>query len=299
MPVALDLLNPAGQAAEIDPLVALINERINPPTSLTATQIHVRSIRLVSDAVNDHGGRFPVEEHDRLCALLIDSPVLIGHDHSRLPVARNFAARAQTIGDTRWILVWFYWMRGETGDRLAADIDGGVIKEGSIGFEFQRPQCSICSQDIRRCEHIPGMPYRDAKGTESIAHYEYRGVTRVLETSLVYRGATPNTRIGRDALFSKSESPSRSPKPENGIILSCTRLSPGRFRWVLAVCNREGALTGSEVALIGPTHRRVGELVSFAPHGNPLHLQGLPRNPFDFRCGLARRHNHLKLRQEE
>ncbi|MEW5876154.1 MAG: hypothetical protein AB1752_13360 [Candidatus Zixiibacteriota bacterium] len=297
MPVTLESLDSSGPAAEIDPLITLINQRINPPTPLTGAQIHVRSIRLVSDAVNDHGGRFPAEEHDRLCALLIDSPVLIGHDHSRLPVARNFAARVQTIGDTQWVLVWFYWMRGETGDRLAADIDGGVIKEGSIGFEFRRPQCSICSQDIRRCEHIPGMPYRDAEGTESVAHYEYREITRVLETSLVYRGATPNTRIGREALFSKSELPVRPPRPDHGIILSCTRLGAGRFRCVLAECDREGTPTGSEVILIVPTFRRVGDRVRLAPHRGPSPPPGLPWNPLDFHCGLARRHTHMKQQQ--
>ena len=181
-------------------LIALINEHIHPPTPLTLDDVHIRAMRLVSDEVNDHGGRFPREEHERLCELVIDSPVLIGHDRSHLPVARNFAARCVDEGERRWVEVWFYWLRGDGPhhDQLAADIDAGVVKEGSIGFEFALPQCSICGEDIRTCEHIPGFEYEG-----QTAHYEYRNIIRVLETSLVYRGATPNTRIVNYPLFAK------------------------------------------------------------------------------------------------
>lgn len=190
---------PQPSQAQAD-LIALINDRIHPPTPLTLEDVHIRAMRLVSDQVNDHGGRFPIEEHERLCELLIDSPVMIGHDHSSLPVARNFAARCVDEGDRSWVEVWFYWLKGEGPhhDQLAADIDAGVVKEGSIGFEFALPQCSICGQDIRTCEHIPDVEY-DGR----VAHYEYRNIIRVLETSLVYRGATPNTRIVKYPLFSK------------------------------------------------------------------------------------------------
>ncbi len=196
---------PGSQPATVDEsVITLINERIQPPEPVTADGIHVRSLRLISDEVNDHGGRFPAEEHERLCELIVDSPVLIGHDRTQLPMARNFAARILHDGDRQWVSVWFYWMRNPSGDRLAADIDGGVVKEGSIGFEFRTPQCSICGQDIRRCEHIPGEPYTFATGERRIAHYEYRDLVRVLETSLVYRGATPGTRLGNDAVFGKA-----------------------------------------------------------------------------------------------
>ncbi|GAB4327962.1 MAG: hypothetical protein Kow0074_23610 [Candidatus Zixiibacteriota bacterium] len=218
-------------------VAALINERIRPPQPVSAGQIHVRSLRLISDEVNSHGGRFPADEHERLCDLIVDSPVLIGHDRSRLPVARNFAARAHVAGDRRWVTVWFYWMRGPAGDRLAADIDGGVIKEGSIGFEFRLPRCSICGLDMRRCEHIPGEVYRLADGERTTAHYEYRDFVRILETSLVYRGATPGTRAGADSVFDRSlasfgstrnRTPMNRPRgPELAVVLARQSSQPG------------------------------------------------------------------------
>lgn len=192
-------LTPHPTQAQSD-LIALINDRVNPPAPISLDDVHIRAMRLVSDEVNDHGGRFPREEHQRLCELLIDSPVMIGHDHASLPVARNFAARCVDKGEQSWVEVWFYWMKGDGRhhDQLAADIDAGVVKEGSIGFEFDLPQCSICAQDIRTCEHIPGLDYNGLT-----AHYEYRNIRRVLETSLVYRGATPGTHIVKYPLFEK------------------------------------------------------------------------------------------------
>jgi hypothetical protein len=194
----------ANEVASAD-LIRQINERISPPTPLAAEDVHIRVLRLVSDEINDHGGRFPREEHERLCELLIDTPVLIGHDRTRLPVARNFAARRVNDGDRQWVEVWFYWLRGDGShqDQLAADIDAGVVKEGSIGFEFRKPQCSICGQDIRTCEHVPDQEYADAAGAVHTAHYEYRDIVRVLETSLVYRGATPGTHFVSHAIFRK------------------------------------------------------------------------------------------------
>ena len=214
-------------------LMALINQRIKPPILLRSEDVHIRSLRLISDEVNDHGGRFPVEEYGPLCALLIDTPVLIGHDRTRLPVARNFDARPAVQGRS-WIEVSFYWLRSPHGDRLAADIDSGIVKEGSIGFEFRLPRCSVCGQDIRTCDHIPGHEYADATGQSQSAHYEYRQITRVLETSLVYRGATPGTHFAAP-VFCKSDSPRAPQCGTHAVVLDRSSTGDGKFDYLLAL----------------------------------------------------------------
>lgn len=243
-----------------DAIAALINDRISPPEPVTPRSIHVRSLRLVSDEVNDHGGRFPAEEHERLCELIVDSPVLVGHDRSQLPVARNFAARSITDGADHWVQVWFYWMRNPDGDQLAADIDGGVVKEGSIGFEFRRPQCSICGNDIRRCEHIPGERYRSVSGDALIAHYEYRDIVRVLETSLVYRGANPGTRLGNEPVFCKQ--PAAGPEiPVLGLILGRTDLPTGCREYLAARRDLSDPSICDEFTITTRADYRVGDLI--------------------------------------
>ncbi|MEA2030695.1 MAG: hypothetical protein U9N55_03755, partial [candidate division Zixibacteria bacterium] len=82
-------------------------------------------------------------------------------------------------------------------ETLKKNIDGGIYKECSVGFTFFMPECSICGKDIRTCEHQPFEHY--GKGSdEKICHFNYRQIERVLETSLVYRGATPETSISKE-----------------------------------------------------------------------------------------------------
>ncbi len=248
----------ATASAPTDEMIALINTRVHPPAPVQADNVHIRSVRLVSDEINDHGGCFPADEHARLCELVIDSPVLIGHDRSRLPVARNFAARRVTDGDRQWVTVWFYWMRGPEGDRLAADIDGGVVKEGSIGFEFRRPQCSICRCDIRRCEHVPGQQYTDDTGVTRLAYYEYRDIIRVLETSLVYRGANPGTRMGNDPVFCKTAD---TPEGVLGVVLGTEPLPSGDHRCLIGRRDTDNPIACDEFVTVTPVQLSVGDAV--------------------------------------
>lgn len=188
---------PEREETDIPPdLIELLNANIRPPTPVTDAEVYVRSMYVVSDQVNSFGGRFPVEEFERLTQLLIDSPVLVGHRKDKLPIARSFHA-VQTEREGRpWVRSYFFWMRGAEGaDTLRDNIDGGIYKECSIGFTFLLPQCSVCGQDIRCCEHLPLHEYPGADGNPATCHFDYRQIDKVLETSLVYRGATPNTAV--------------------------------------------------------------------------------------------------------
>lgn len=183
-----------------DGFAKIINDRIDPPRQLRGDDIFVRAMYLVSDQVNSFGGRFPADELDNLCEKIIDSPVLVGHNKSQLPIARNFMAEKTKRGDQIWVKVYFYWLRqAEGAETLARNIDGGVYREGSIGFIFSLPECSICGKDIRDCKHQPNQSYGDHDSPQ-VCHYNYRRIERVLETSLVYRGATPGTSFARELI---------------------------------------------------------------------------------------------------
>ncbi|MCD6249607.1 MAG: hypothetical protein J7J98_04660 [candidate division Zixibacteria bacterium] len=179
-------------------MVALINQNIKPPTLVTADDVYVRAMYIVSDQVNSFGGRFPIEEHDRLAKLLVDSPVLIGHRKDKLPVGRNFYAELVERDGHPWVKCYFYWLRtSDTEGQLLGNIDGGIYKECSIAFTFNLPACSICGRDIRRCEHEPFETY-EKDGSKEVCHFNYRQIEKVLETSLVYRGAVPETSITKE-----------------------------------------------------------------------------------------------------
>ncbi len=194
--ITVQLTAPIDESPTAD-LISLINANVAPPNPVTEHDVWVRSMFIVSDQINSCGGRFPPEEHQRLAGLLVDSPVLVGHRKDRLPIARTFLARLVARDGQHWVQSYFFWLRNADGAaNLKDNIDGGIYKECSIGFTFRLPQCSICGEDIRICTHEPLSRYvKD--GVEQVCHYDYREIERVLETSLVYRGATPNTAIGK------------------------------------------------------------------------------------------------------
>ncbi|MBD3332760.1 hypothetical protein GF356_07910 [candidate division GN15 bacterium] len=175
-----------------------INSNISPETPVSAGDVYIRRMLVLSDRVNSFGGCFPAEEHSRLAELLVDSPVLVGHRKDSLPIGRTFHAEAVERDGARWVLSYFYWLKATNGaEDLRRQIDQGIVKECSIGFVFGRAECSICGNDIRECEHQPLVTYR-VGGQERNCHFNYRDIRKVLETSLVYRGATPDTKVGAE-----------------------------------------------------------------------------------------------------
>ncbi|UCB52534.1 MAG: ATP-dependent DNA ligase [Candidatus Zixiibacteriota bacterium] len=203
-----------------DELVFLINSRIKPPKPVTGEQIFIRTMFLVSDEMNSYGGRFPLEELHRIAELVIDSPVMVGHAKEKLPIARNFKAEAVQRDGHNWLKVWFYWMKSaKDALSLKENVDHGIYKECSLGFVFELPECSICGQDMRRCRHVPFKSYPTGDG-EREAYFNYRNVSRILETSLVYRGAVPNTSMSDElGLYRKSgqekEHGDQDPSPDS------------------------------------------------------------------------------------
>ncbi len=174
----------------------LINNRVKPNQPLKETDVFIRKMFLVSDRINSFGGKFDRPELAKMAELVIDAPVLVGHNHQKLPIARNFKAEVVEGNGTAWLTTHFYWLLASDGaEYLAKNIDGGIYKEVSAAFLFETPECSICGRDIRSCEHIPFRRYAAVNGSPAPAFFWYRNVSKVLETSLVYRGAVPGTKI--------------------------------------------------------------------------------------------------------
>lgn len=190
-----------------DELIFLINTQIKPPVPVKKEDVYIRAMYLVSDQVNSFGGCFPLDEHPKLANLLIDSPVLVGHSKERLPIARNFKADLVEKDNINWIKVYFYWLKNSPeANSLRDNIDHGIYKECSIGFSFEFPECSICGEDMRRCQHIPFRTYQKENGEKAKAHFNYRNIIKVHETSLVYRGAVFGTSMTNELnLFQKHD----------------------------------------------------------------------------------------------
>ncbi len=235
--VSARLAHPADEEFSPD-LVELINRNVNPPTPVKKSDVYIGAMYVVSDEVNSFGGRFPVEEHERLALLLVDSPVMVGHRKDILPIARNFHAAIVQRDGKSWVKSYFYWLKSTEGaETLRENIEGGIYKECSIGFTFLFPECSVCGKDIRVCPHEPFQNYttNDNGKKDQVAYFNYRQIERVLETSLVYRGALPDTAVSR-VLAVKNGSEKDASSNEYGAptsIGSLTHLDPKKEYFIV------------------------------------------------------------------
>jgi len=172
-------------------LIDKINEVIKPPRAATETNVNIRAMYLLNDLVNSHGGRFDREELYVMRGLILDTPVMIGHNRSDAPLARTFHAELEEKDGVLWLKSYFYWPRREEGaaDEMLEKIDSGILKECSISFVYTFPECSVCGEDMRKCPHEIRLSSRE----ESQQYFYYKGVKEVLETSLVYKGSVKGT----------------------------------------------------------------------------------------------------------
>lgn len=172
-------------------LIEQINNNIKPPRAVTADSVNIRAMYVVNNLINWHGGRFRRDDIAQLATLIMDTPVLVGHNRSDAPLARTFHAELEEHGGTLWLKSYFYWPKTDGQDELLQKIDSGVLKECSISFVYSVPECSVCGEDMRKCPHDTDRQSND----QSRPHFLYGGISQVLETSLVYKGAVKGTYI--------------------------------------------------------------------------------------------------------
>ena len=109
----------------IEFLVGKINENIKPPKLVNAKNVNIRAIYLVNDLINSHGGRFDSQELSKLRDLIIDTPIMVGHNRKEAPLARTFFAEIVKVGDVTWLKTYFYWPKTADGvnDTFLQNID--------------------------------------------------------------------------------------------------------------------------------------------------------------------------------
>ncbi|MFH1567741.1 MAG: hypothetical protein ABIL09_07045, partial [Gemmatimonadota bacterium] len=123
---------------------------------------------------------------------------------AQLPLGRSYDAELAGDDGALRLYVDHYMLRGlkindaET-DHLIRGIDGGTIRDVSIGFGFDHKswyRCSICGGDMLRsekCQHLPGREYDGVLATAWVE------LAHLWEGSIVWAGATPNAEIVRKA----------------------------------------------------------------------------------------------------
>ncbi len=131
-------------------------------------EVYVFSLTLCDNDVDRDGERFSVESLFALEKLFVGKTGIFDHDPSaKNQAARIFAcevvhdpARKTAMGDAYFSLkARAYMPKTEENRALREMIDGGILKEVSVGCAVAHTLCSICGQEYITCTHRKGEVY--------------------------------------------------------------------------------------------------------------------------------------------
>lgn len=163
---------------------------------LKQEDVYIRSMYLCNNLVDSYFSRFTDDALREIVSLIPGESVMKGHDASGLPIARFFDSKLTQKPDSNgelWVRAWFYWLKNTDGaEDLARNIDGGVYKEVSICWRYDKATCNICGNQMwgMDCPHIPGETYDG-----ELCYYEMSDIKEVLEGSLVFKGGQVGTSL--------------------------------------------------------------------------------------------------------
>lgn len=123
---------------------------------------------------------------------------LRGHRRNDLAVGYSLRGLLEEEGTRKRVVTDFYTIRGlQETDDLIRRMQGGLVRDVSVGFHGGEYWCDICRQTFWDCMHWPGMKYEVKDGDQTkmvVATYEIDDA-RLSEVSGVYDGSTPSAMI--------------------------------------------------------------------------------------------------------
>lgn len=167
--------------------LALINQQTL--RALTADEVFVFRLAACGNQVDRDYEQFADSALEKMAELYVGKPVLMDHKWSAgTQTARVYAAEVEDQGDVKQLILRCYMPRTPGSAETIAAIEGGVLRECSVGVTIGSAVCSVCGADQMKsiCRHIPGREY-DGK----VCSFMLDDVGDAYEVSLVAVPAQP------------------------------------------------------------------------------------------------------------
>lgn len=157
----------AGQAETVSEADLELINRLS-RKRLEAAEVYTFSIRLCDNEVDRDGERFEPETLEGLAGLFVGKSGVFDHKWSaKGQTARIFRTELvrepevlTAAGDAYcWLKGYAYMLRTPGNGELIARIEGGILKEVSVGCAVERTVCSVCGEELGRCIHEKGQSY--------------------------------------------------------------------------------------------------------------------------------------------
>ena len=177
----------------------LINQYTRSP--LTAEQVYTMKLTLCDNEIDRQFDQFTPEALKQLAALFIGKTVIFDHEWSaKGQTARIFNTKVEDVlGMTtsnglpyQRLTAMAYMLNLSSTAELISLIDGGILKEGSVGFSNTADTCSVCGNGYYSddCPHIRGQTYTE-NGMTKTCFVILDGITDAYEFSFVAVPAQP------------------------------------------------------------------------------------------------------------
>lgn len=131
---------------------------------LKADDVYVFAVRLCDDRPDRDFERFSAQALRELAPMFVGRTGIVDHNWSaEKQLARIFECDCEVEQGVTFLRAWAYMLRAEKTKDVIAAIDGGILKEVSVGCAIASAICSVCGAPYGTCEHRKGERY----GTET------------------------------------------------------------------------------------------------------------------------------------
>ena len=157
--------------------------------TLKAEEVYVFSLRLCDNEVDREEERFEAETLEELAPLFLGKSGIFDHQWSaqgqtariyRTEVVRQPEELTRAGDGLCWLKGYAYMLRTPGTEELIARIEGGILREVSVGCAVERAMCSMCGAPRGECRHVPGERY-DGR----LCYVSLRGGSDAFEWSFV------------------------------------------------------------------------------------------------------------------
>lgn len=146
----------AGSSPDMD----LINAQAL--TELSEEDVFTFRVVACDDQVDRDGERFTHKALGQLGDLFVGRTIIMDHAWSaRLQTARIYDSDLQESDGVTQLILSAYMVRNEVSAPVIQAIEGGILREVSVGCAIKHAICSVCGTDkaVGWCEHRPGKDY--------------------------------------------------------------------------------------------------------------------------------------------
>ena len=148
-----------GKGLPPDGAMELINRLTR--RELTAEEVYTFPVRACDTLPDRDNERFTKSCLEDLAKLFVGTTVIFDHAWTATgQTARIYSASVeQGEGESHYLRVECYMLRTAETAPLIDAIDGGILKEVSVGCAVRTATCSICGQGYGGCDHRKGQEY--------------------------------------------------------------------------------------------------------------------------------------------